>query len=42
MEFLTWATTLLLVVDTRLSGVDLYDLSEPDDDMLSNELSRVA
>jgi hypothetical protein len=42
MELLTWATTLPVVGDVRRSGVDLYDRSEPEDDMLSKELSSVA
>jgi hypothetical protein len=42
IELLTWATTLPVVGDVRRSGVDLYDRSEPEDDMLSKELSSVA
>lgn len=41
MELLTWATTLL-VDDSRRSGEDLYERSDPDEDIASYELSSVA
>ena len=41
IDFLTWATTLV-DVELRRSGDDLYDLSDPVEDMESNEVSSVA